>query len=480
MTSSTGRDGSSTIIAADAQHKRSRRLRISTRAAMAASFPFSRLSSLLLLAFVAFASASSTDGTSFSELDAKSIDMARRVIQKLKDYSNNNDVEQQPSLLPSSWQMLLHTLEKSFLGIVNGAVVEEDDNGNSKNNYSSTSQEASARLQALQWLTLDYGKSVSSSSSYSSANHQHHKDDHHNQYYESGLLDRYALATIYYATNGKDWTYDDAQSPSSSASSSSSDDQQLFLSSASHLQWSGVNGNNRDGHVTMLDLSHRNLVSNSFLPLEIVLLSPTLELLWLSDNMGLSGSLPDYLGDFASLSSLSIYQTSMSGTLPETLYNLPKLSSLRLYKSNFSGGISSSIGKLVGLRWLWLHDNRFSGVLPQELGLLSKLEGMTLHGNEFDTIDVMNGDGLRSNIIPESVCTNLVTAASNVGGVGSTSGGELKHLWTDCEEDSMLVVEDGGESKILNSASVKACSCCTRCFPRKTKTVDDEMKLSVN
>jgi len=110
---------------------------------------------------------------------------------------------------------------------------------------------------------------------------------------------------------------------------------------------------------------------------------------------------------------------------------------------------------------------------------LSKLEWMTLHGNEFDTIDVMNGDGLRSNIIPESVCTNL-NVASNVGGVGSTSGGELKHLWTDCEEDSMLVVEDGGESKILNSASVKACSCCTRCFPRKTKTVDDEMKLSVN
>lgn len=297
--------------------------------------------------------------------------------------------------------MLLHTLEKSFLGIGNGAVDVVEEDGNSNNNYSNTSQEASARLQALQWLTLDYEKSVSSSSSYSSANHQHHKDDHHNQYYESGLLDRYALATIYYATNGKDWTYDDAQSPSSSASSSSSDDQQLFLSSTSHLQWSGVNGNNRDGHVTMLDLSHRNLVSNSFLPLEIVLLSPTLELLWLSDNMGLSGSLPDYLGDFASLSSLSIYQTAMSGTLPETLYNLPKLSSLRLYKSNFSGGISYSIGRLVGLRWLWLHENRFSGVLPQELGMLSKLEGMTLHGNEFDTIDVMNGDGLKSNIVPD-------------------------------------------------------------------------------
>jgi hypothetical protein len=442
---------------------------------MATSFSFFRLSSLLLLAVLALASASSTDGTSFSELDAKSIDMARRIIQKMKDYSNNNDVEQQPSLLPPSWQMLLHTLEKSFLGIGNGAVDVVEEDGNSNNNYSRTSQEASARLQALQWLTLDYEKSAS----YSSANHQHHKDDHHNQYYESGLLDRYALATIFYATNGKDWTYDDAQSPSS-ASSSSADDQQLFLSSTSHLQWSGVNGNNRDGHVTMLDLSHRNLVSNSFLPLEIVLLSPTLELLWLSDNMGLSGSLPDFLDDFASLSSLSIYQTSMSGTLPETLYNLPKLSSLRLYKSNFSGGISSSIGKLVGLRWLWLHDNRFSGVLPQELGLLSKLEGMTLHGNEFDTIDVMNGDGLKSNVIPESVCTNLITAASNVGGVGSTSGGELKHLWTDCEADSFLEVEDGGESKILSSATMKACSCCTRCFPRKTKTVDGEMKLTVN
>ncbi|KAL7432758.1 hypothetical protein ACHAXH_004649 [Discostella pseudostelligera] len=407
--------------------------------------------SALILLLLLLASNDIASSSSSSELDAKSIDMARRIIQKVKDYSNNNNVEQPSSSPPpssSSWQILLRVLEKSFLG--NGVEVEEDDNDN---NYSSTPHEANARIKALQWLTLDYEESTSSSAK----SRHHHKVP---EYYESGLLDRYALATIYYATNGEDWTYD------------TNDDGTQFLSPISHLQWAGVNGNNHDGHVSMLDLSHRNLVSSTFLPLEIVLLSPKLELLWLSDNSGLSGSLPTYIGDLTSLSSLSIYQTSMSGTLPESLYNLPKLSSLRIYKSKFSGGISSNIGKLSGaLRWLWIHENQFNGRLPEELGSLSKLEGMTLHGNQLDVVDDRNdgnvgdggggsGDGFKSNIIPWSVCTNLI------------SGGELKHLWTDCQEDALLLDDEEGESKL--NASVKACSCCTRCFLRKTKRTKNE------
>jgi len=428
-------------------------------AAMTSSFS-TLILLLLLLASNDIALASSASSSSDELLDAKSIDMARRIIQQVKDYSNNNNVEQQPSSpsppSSSSWKMILRVLENSFLG--NEAEVEEDDNDN---NYSSSTNEANARIKALQWLTLDYEKSTSSSTS-----RHHHKVP---EYYESGLLDRYALATIYYATNGEDWIYD------------TNDDDTPFLSPNSHLQWAGVNGNNHDGHVSMLDLSHRNLVSSTFLPLEIVLLSPTLELLWLSDNTGLSGSLPHYIGDFTSLSSLSIYQTSMSGTLPESLYNLPKLSSLRIYKSNFTGGISSNIGKLSGaLRWLWIHENQFTGRLPEEMGSLSKLEGMTLHGNLFDVVHDVRNDGsvgdadggddeVKSNIIPWSVCTNLI------------NGGELKHLWTDCEEDALLLDdEEEGESKL--NASVKACSCCTRCFPRKTKrtTKSEKERISLS
>ncbi len=480
--------------AADARPGR-RRMQINRTLTMGFFFSSFFTSLLALLAFVAFTSAiEDASPPASSELDAKSIDMARRIIQKIKDYSKtDNDYfdqkQQQPQSSSSSpsWKMLLSTLEKSFLGIDASVGKEEisDSDSNSRNNYySSTPQEESARIQAVHWLALDYEKSISSSSS---ARHHHE--------HESGLLDRYALATIYYATNGKDWTYNDSTSFSSKEEEQ---EQHHFLSSSSHLQWIGVNGNNRDGHVTMLDLSNRNLVSPSFLPLELVLLSPTLELLWLSDNMSLSGTIPNYIfgSDFASLSSLSICHTSMTGPIPDTLYTLPKLSSLRLYKSNFSGSISANIGRLTGLRWLWLHENRFSGVLPEELGSLSKLEGMTLHGNQFEVIH--DGDSeLKTNIIPESVCANLMTTtttSSNVGG-GSSGGGELKHLWTDCEEDALLLVEEEEEreeSSKLNSStasSVKACSCCTRCFPRKKNenerisssfVADDEIKSSIN
>ena len=61
-----------------------------------------------------------------------------------------------------------------------------------------------------------------------------------------------------------------------------------------------MNGN-RDDTVTWLDLSNRNVYSTQFLPLELTLLSPTLELLWISENPGLSGSLPEYIGDFQKL-----------------------------------------------------------------------------------------------------------------------------------------------------------------------------------
>lgn len=481
-----------------ARHERSSDGRIKNIGHRASTTSF--MLSFVLIAFMVILSASLANITenasrpspsSSSELDIKDMDMARRIIQKIKDYSNvDTDADlqhQNPSLpSPSSWKTLLRILEKSFLGIE-----EEEENDSHPSHYSSTYQEANARIQALRWITLDYEKSFASSSS---TTHDHnHKDQtiisHHE--YENGLLDRYALATIYFATNGKKWTYYDDENKSSHPPSPhfSSEDQQQkqqqFLSSTSHLQWSGVNGNNRDGHVTMLDLSHRNLVSPSFLPLELVLLSPTLELLWLSDNMGLSGTIPNYIGDLTSLSSLSMYRTSMEGSIPKSLYNLPKLSSLRLYKSNFSGSISSNIGKLIGLRWLWLHENRFSGVLPQELGSLSKLEGMTLHGNQFGVIihDGNTTAGLKSNIIPESVCTNLrMMMTAVVGNVGSSnSEGELKHLWTDCEEDALVLLavdeENAGEStKMKNASIVKACSCCTRCFPRKKS--ENEKKIT--
>lgn len=311
-----------------------------------------------------------------------------------------------------------------------------------------------ARRRALRWLSREDTSSLS--------NIPQHE-------YEEGLLQRYALATIYFATGGD---VDDNSSSgittnwnrcSQNKQTICESDKERYLSPYSHLNWDGINGKN--GYVTWLDLSGRDLQSSNndgtssnkylnFLPMELTLLSPSLELLWLHENTSLYGTIPQYIGEFKSLLSLSLYKTSLSGTIPESLYELPKLTSLRMYKSNFGGSISSSVSKLSELKWLWIHENRFEGVLPGEsLGMLKSLEGVTLHGNQFDAS--ASSEGLAGNIIPSSLC-NL------------KENGNLKHLWTDCEKGSVVPAdaEDGtSKSELVVKEGVKACSCCTKCFP---------------
>ena len=205
------------------------------------------------------------------------------------------------------------------------------------------------------------------------------------------------------------------------------------------------------------------------------------------------GTLPSWIGDLQSLSSLSAYNTNLYGSLPESLYGLRKLNSLRLYKCQFSGTISPTIGggtgdtnALMELKWLWIHDNQFTGVVPSSIGNLAKLEGLTLHGNEFEVVDGSllgkesgGKEELKDNVIPKEVCYLRLK--------------NLSHLWGDCEEGALeeeenVVVhrDNGGDvaGDLVSSGvdrnvhfkvkeGVRACSCCTRCFPKKKKKNND-------
>jgi hypothetical protein len=259
------------------------------------------------------------------------------------------------------------------------------------------------------------------------------------------LLQRYALATIYYGTSQYGpWS---ACAPTSEESSPCDNDEHRYLSPSNHLSWEGING--KGGLITWLDLNTKNL-SNcrpstsdnnnhngeyDMFPLELSLLSPSLELLWLHSNPFLCGSLPSYIGEFINLQSLSLYSTNMSGPLPQSLYTIDKLASIRLYKSNFGGSISPELNQMKNLKWFWIHENQFEGTLPN-LGKLNLLEGVTLHGNALDT--------------SQSGLCQLLKAS-------------LKYLWTDCNNHG--VVKKGQEWVVVEGE--KACECCTRCFPKK-------------
>ena len=382
--------------------------------------------------------ASTAARISGSNLDQKSLSIARRIIQKLSDY-------EQP---PPSWDVLLRVLEHSFLGEERGATLAAAAAASNTDVYRSSPQEEEARARAVQWLAHDDDVSPTSLSEES---------------YDRELLPRYALATLYFATGGDHWSRCSQKQQSSKLDTICESDEERYLSPHSHGKWDGVNAK-RDGQVIWLDLSGRGLTSGTFLPLELTIFSPSLEVLWVSENEQLEGTLPSYLREFKSLSSLSVYKTSVSGTIPEFIYtDLPKLDSIRLYKSNFSGTISTQIGGLSRLRWLWIHQNEFSGKIPSEIGNLENLEGVTLHGNRFAPMDNLNDGNIMNGIIPNTVPESLCSLKKK----------NLKHLWTDCMTQDLSIgkdekaIEEETGGKLIAKEGVQACLCCTRCFPQK-------------
>jgi len=339
--------------------------------------------------------------------------------------AQNNDLGQQlihhirsSAMSPTSWQYLTDVLSAASDG-------NSSESAN-KDRYNT------ARQKALHWLATDeYALSLASNAN--------NNDDANKK--STQLLQRYALATIYYSTteNGE-WG---RCAPLSSATATPCDnDEHRYLSSANHLSWEGINGKN--GLVTWLDLNTKNLsnclskddnhnVEYDMLPMELTLLSPSLELLWLHSNP-ICGNLPSFIGEFTNLQSISVYSTNMSGTIPSSLYQIEKLASIRLYKSNFEGRISEDIRNLKNLKWFWIHENQFTGKMPP-LGSLIALEGITLNGNKL--LDMEQS------------------------GLCQLRNGNLKYLWSDCEHGS--VVKKDEEWVALEGN--KACECCTRCFP---------------
>ncbi|CAN6468452.1 unnamed protein product [Victoria cruziana] len=93
-----------------------------------------------------------------------------------------------------------------------------------------------------------------------------------------------------------------------------------------------------------------------------------LEVLDLSSNRGLTGSIPPSVGSLANLTILILAACSFTGTIPEELGNLEKLAFLALNSNKLTGSIPPSIGKLSNVYWLDLADNMLSGTLPISSG----------------------------------------------------------------------------------------------------------------
>ena len=171
--------------------------------------------------------------------------------------------------------------------------------------------------------------------------------------------DRAALVALYNTTDGANWT-----------------DNTNWLTNAPLGQWHGVSAD-AEGRVCALNL-HSNGLSGG-IPEELGNLT-NLARLDLGYNQ-LSGEIPAELGNLANLWTLQIVRNQLSGEIPAELGNLTSLVELRLSYNQLSGEIPAELGNLAHLRLLQLMGNQLTGEMPTELGRLKSLEALFLSHN---------------------------------------------------------------------------------------------------
>ena len=97
---------------------------------------------------------------------------------------------------------------------------------------------------------------------------------------------------------------------------------------------------------------------------------------------GLTGPIPDALGNLVNLGVLNLGDNALTGPIPSELGRLVNLEWLGLWDNELTGPIPARLGNLTGLRELHLGDNALTGPIPSELGRLVNLEELGLWDNE--------------------------------------------------------------------------------------------------
>ncbi|CAB9522810.1 Leucine Rich Repeat [Seminavis robusta] len=118
------------------------------------------------------------------------------------------------------------------------------------------------------------------------------------------------------------------------------------------------------------------------LPSELGLLSDTMNSIAMV-NAQLEGKLPSELGLLHRMHDLIVDQNWFTGVVPEELGNASSLQWIILFDNSFTGTFPVFMVHLPLLQELYLEGNQFSGTMPTEIGLLSEIKKFYVYGNRF-------------------------------------------------------------------------------------------------
>ena len=183
-------------------------------------------------------------------------------------------------------------------------------------------------------------------------------------------VQRFAMATIYYATGGPSWWSNAAFGN--------------WLTNETECAWFqvGFQGDVCSNNGTLQYLIQENNFLKGAIPDEIGLLT-SLAFIDLSSN-SLSGTVPSQLGSLTALTWLDLSYLSFNGTVPSQLGSLTALRYLDLNSNSFTGIVPSQLGSMTALTSLLLNSNSFKGTVPSELGSLTALKELLLSSNSFN------------------------------------------------------------------------------------------------
>ncbi|KAL3915125.1 MAG: hypothetical protein SGILL_005793 [Bacillariaceae sp.] len=190
------------------------------------------------------------------------------------------------------------------------------------------------------------------------------------------IIQRWALAVMYFSTEGDNWTQCSAGAPFCGVIPPFVG-RSAFLSEVNECDWAGIRCN-IEGCVTAIEFEDNQL--GGTIPTELALLTD-LEFLGMEEGTT-SGTIPTELGSLSNMFFIDLDFNQLSGTIPPELFGLSLLRTLDLNDNEFVGILDPGLGNLVSMEFFQVHNNNLFGPIPSELGNMFALDVFTLYGND--------------------------------------------------------------------------------------------------